>query len=117
VKLLRKIGAEVVAACFVIDLPELGGAKKIEALGVPVRTLMSPSRGIEEIVRAHVGVGRLVDAARPLPGPPPLRRRGRLVRGLAVFARALVGAGRIFHLRLPRQRIVGDGEFGRLAGA
>jgi adenine phosphoribosyltransferase len=31
----------VVAACFVIDLPDLGGAKKIEALGVPVRTLMS----------------------------------------------------------------------------
>jgi adenine phosphoribosyltransferase len=34
------MGAEVVAACFVIDLPELGGAKKIEALGVPVRTLV-----------------------------------------------------------------------------
>jgi adenine phosphoribosyltransferase len=30
-----------VAACFVIDLPELGGAKKIEALGVPVRTLVT----------------------------------------------------------------------------
>src|ERR1700757_511686 len=27
VKLLRKMGAEVVAACFVIDLPELGGAQ------------------------------------------------------------------------------------------
>jgi len=40
VKLLQKIGAEVIAACFVIDLPELGGAKKIEALGVPVRTLI-----------------------------------------------------------------------------
>jgi adenine phosphoribosyltransferase len=40
VKLLQQMGAEVVAACFVIDLPELGGAKKIEALGVPVRTLM-----------------------------------------------------------------------------
>jgi len=39
--LLRKIGADVVAACFVIDLPELGGAKKIKAMGVPVRTLMS----------------------------------------------------------------------------
>jgi hypothetical protein len=25
----------------VIDLPDLGGTKKIEALGVPVRTLMS----------------------------------------------------------------------------
>src|SRR5579862_6314864 len=29
VRLLQKLGAEVVAACFVIDLPELGGAKKI----------------------------------------------------------------------------------------
>ena len=38
--LLRQIGAEVVAACFVIDLPELGGAAKIAALGVPVRTLV-----------------------------------------------------------------------------
>ncbi len=40
VKLLQQIGAHVVAACFVIDLPALGGRKKIEALGVPVRTLM-----------------------------------------------------------------------------
>ncbi len=41
VKLLQRIGAEVAAACFVINLPDLGGARKIEALGVPVRTLMS----------------------------------------------------------------------------
>ena len=41
VKLLQSIGANVVAACFVINLPDLGGASKIEALGVPVRTLMS----------------------------------------------------------------------------
>ena len=40
VKLLKEIGAEVVAAVFVIDLPDLGGRKKIEALGVPVRTLV-----------------------------------------------------------------------------
>ena len=40
VKLLQQIGAVVVAACFVIDLPDLGGRKKIEALGVPVRTLI-----------------------------------------------------------------------------
>jgi adenine phosphoribosyltransferase len=40
VKLLQKMGADVVAACFVIDLPELGGAAKIEKLGVPVRTLV-----------------------------------------------------------------------------
>ena len=41
VKLLQRIGAQVVAACFVIDLPDLGGARKIEALGVPVRTLVA----------------------------------------------------------------------------
>ena len=40
VKLLKEIGADVVAAIFVIDLPDLGGSKKIEALGVPVRTLV-----------------------------------------------------------------------------
>ncbi|HWW48041.1 MAG TPA: adenine phosphoribosyltransferase [Xanthobacteraceae bacterium] len=41
VKLLRQIGAEVVAACFIIDLPELGGAAKLRALDVPVRTLVT----------------------------------------------------------------------------
>ncbi len=41
VKLLRQIGAEVVAACFIIDLPELGGAAKLRAMDVPVRTLMA----------------------------------------------------------------------------
>ncbi|TCD15335.1 adenine phosphoribosyltransferase [Oricola cellulosilytica] len=40
VKLLQQMGAEVIAACFVIDLPDLGGRKRIEALGVPVRTLV-----------------------------------------------------------------------------
>jgi adenine phosphoribosyltransferase len=39
--LLRSIEAEVIAACFVIDLPELGGAARIEALGVPVHRLVS----------------------------------------------------------------------------
>jgi adenine phosphoribosyltransferase len=41
VKLLRQMGAEVLAACFVIDLPELGGAAKLRKMDVPVRTLMS----------------------------------------------------------------------------
>jgi adenine phosphoribosyltransferase len=40
-KLLRQIGADVIAACFVIDLPELGGAAKLREDGVEVRTLMS----------------------------------------------------------------------------
>jgi adenine phosphoribosyltransferase len=38
---LKQIGANVLAACFIIDLPELGGAEKIKKLGVPVRTLVS----------------------------------------------------------------------------
>jgi adenine phosphoribosyltransferase len=41
VKLLRNAGAQVLAACFVIDLPELGGAEKLRKLEVPVRTLVS----------------------------------------------------------------------------
>ncbi|HET7850579.1 MAG TPA: adenine phosphoribosyltransferase [Pseudolabrys sp.] len=41
VKLLRQLGAEVLAACFVIDLPELGGAAKLRKLDVPVRTLIA----------------------------------------------------------------------------
>ena len=41
VKLLRQMGAEVLAACFVIDLPELGGADKLRKMDVPVRTLIS----------------------------------------------------------------------------
>jgi adenine phosphoribosyltransferase len=41
VKLLKQIGADVLAACFIIDLPDLGGAEKIRNLGVPVRTLVS----------------------------------------------------------------------------
>jgi adenine phosphoribosyltransferase len=39
-QLLRQIGAEVVGACFVTDLPDLGGRKKLEDLGVDVHTLV-----------------------------------------------------------------------------
>jgi adenine phosphoribosyltransferase len=39
-QLLRQMGAEVVSSCFVIDLPDLGGRAKLEALGVDVRTLV-----------------------------------------------------------------------------
>jgi adenine phosphoribosyltransferase len=39
-RLLTQMGAEIVAACFIVDLPDLGGARKIERLGVPVRALM-----------------------------------------------------------------------------
>ncbi len=41
VKLLRQMGANVLAACFIIDLPDLGGAAKLRKLDVPVRTLIS----------------------------------------------------------------------------
>ena len=41
VELLRKGGAEVVAAAFAVDLPELGGADKLKAIGVPVSTLVA----------------------------------------------------------------------------
>jgi adenine phosphoribosyltransferase len=40
VTLLRRMGADIVAACFIIDLPELGGRRKLEALDVTVRTLI-----------------------------------------------------------------------------
>jgi adenine phosphoribosyltransferase len=39
--LLRQAGAVVAEACFVIDLPDLGGAKRIEAMGVPVFSLVA----------------------------------------------------------------------------
>ena len=41
VKLLRQQGAQVLAACFIIDLPDLGGAEKLRKMEVPVRTLIS----------------------------------------------------------------------------
>jgi adenine phosphoribosyltransferase len=41
VKLLRQLDAQVLAACFIIDLPDLGGAAKLRHLDVPVRTLIS----------------------------------------------------------------------------
>ena len=41
VGLLRQGGAEVVGAAFVIDLPDLGGADRLRALGVPVTALVA----------------------------------------------------------------------------
>ncbi len=41
VKLLRKLDADIVAASFVIDLPDIGGRKKLEALDVDCHTLMA----------------------------------------------------------------------------
>ena len=39
IELCRRLGAEVVGAAFVIDLPELGGRQVIEAMGVEVHAL------------------------------------------------------------------------------
>ncbi len=41
IELLRRCGAEVTAAAFVVDLPELGGTDKVKALGVPVSSLVA----------------------------------------------------------------------------
>jgi len=39
--LLKDAGAEMVAACFVIDLPDLGGAARLRAAGIEVQALLS----------------------------------------------------------------------------
>lgn len=40
VKLLRKLGAEIVGAVFVVDLPDLKGCGRVEALGIECHTLI-----------------------------------------------------------------------------
>lgn len=40
ITLLRRASADVVGAAFVIDLPDLGGAARIAAMGVPVHGLV-----------------------------------------------------------------------------
>ena len=39
-QLLKSAGAQVMAACFVIDLPDLGGAAKLHAAGIEVHSLL-----------------------------------------------------------------------------
>lgn len=39
IKLVERLGAEVVGCAFVIDLPDLGGRKRLEAMGMDVHTL------------------------------------------------------------------------------
>ncbi len=39
VRLIERLGAEVISCAFVIDLPELGGRKHLESLGMNVQTL------------------------------------------------------------------------------
>lgn len=39
VKLIERLGGHIVAASFVVDLPDLGGRKRLEALGIEVHAL------------------------------------------------------------------------------
>ena len=41
VKLIEQLGGDVTACAFVIDLPELGGSKKLQAMGLPLHSLCS----------------------------------------------------------------------------
>ena len=40
-RLLKEAGADVLAACFVIDLPDLGGAQKLRSTGIEVQSLLT----------------------------------------------------------------------------
>jgi adenine phosphoribosyltransferase len=40
-QLLKEAGAEMVAACFVIDLPDLGGAQRLRDAGIEVQALLA----------------------------------------------------------------------------
>jgi adenine phosphoribosyltransferase len=40
-KLVRRSGGDIVGACFIIDLPDLGGTKKLAALGIKSHVLMA----------------------------------------------------------------------------
>jgi hypothetical protein len=55
---MRQIGANVVAACFIVDLPDLGGAAKLRAMDVPVRTLMAFAGPIQTTKATDEGVPR-----------------------------------------------------------
>ena len=40
-KLIERLGGEVIGCAFIIDLPDLGGRKKLEAMGMDVHALCS----------------------------------------------------------------------------
>ena len=39
IELIRQAGGEIVGCSFIVDLPDLGGRAKIEALDIPILTL------------------------------------------------------------------------------
>lgn len=41
IKLVERLGAQVIGCAFIIDLPDLGGRKKLEGLGLKVQALCS----------------------------------------------------------------------------
>ncbi|MBA4171096.1 MAG: adenine phosphoribosyltransferase [Hyphomicrobium sp.] len=41
VKLVTRTGGHVIGAAFIVDLPELGGAKRLQALGIDCHALMA----------------------------------------------------------------------------
>ncbi len=41
IRLIERLGAEVVGCAFVIDLPDLGGRARLEGMGVPVHAICS----------------------------------------------------------------------------
>jgi adenine phosphoribosyltransferase len=41
IKLIERLGGEVVGCAFVVDLPDLGGRAKLAAMGVPVHAICS----------------------------------------------------------------------------
>ncbi|MFX0542576.1 adenine phosphoribosyltransferase [Roseovarius sp. S4756] len=41
VALIERLGARIAACTFIVDLPDLGGRKRLEAMGMDVRTLVA----------------------------------------------------------------------------
>ncbi|NQY60262.1 MAG: adenine phosphoribosyltransferase, partial [Cognatishimia sp.] len=39
IKLIERLGGEILSCAFIIDLPELGGRQKLEAMGMDVSVL------------------------------------------------------------------------------
>ena len=46
VQLIRQMGGDVVGCSFVIELPDLGGRKRLEALGANAQTLSAFEGGV-----------------------------------------------------------------------
>ena len=41
IRLVERLGGEIIGCAFIVDLPELGGRKKLDALGMEVHALVS----------------------------------------------------------------------------